>query len=97
MTQAHALAAWLNSAPLRRWTNVWLDPLRLHTQLALTRDVVSRLPGLPASPDSVAELARLGEALAKAWQGENADLVEFARLQERLDALAARHFPIENP
>ncbi len=96
MTQAHALAAWLNSAPLRRWTTVWLDPLRLHTQLALTRDVVSRLPGLPASPESVAELARLGEALARAWQGGSADLEASAQLQERLDALAARHFSCEN-
>lgn len=93
MSQAHALAAWLNSSPMQRWTHQWLDPLRLHTQLALTRQVVSRLPGPPHGHADMEQLAHLGHSLAALWQEGQGGTPLCTRLQEQVDALVARHLP----
>jgi|GEM_PF-3188286 len=93
MARAHALAAWLNSAALREWVRLHFDPLRLHTQLSLTRDLVRRLPAPPASGPDARRLADHGAKLALEWAAGRGLGADAKRLQHQVDALVERWLP----
>lgn len=91
--EAQALAAWLNSAPLQAWTRLWHDPLRLHTQLALSRGLVGSLPAPPAEGPQASRLAQLGADLAELWQRGEGKSARAQQLQLELDHLAEAVLP----